>query len=636
MNRLLYSTLIFFCLSTAFAQQELASENIPKNLLPRANAVVRNQVTQLDIKSEKEVVETVSEAITILNKRGDSYADINLYYNKSASIKSLKGEILNEHGTVLQKLALKNFSDRSITDDGTMFADYRVKTYSPNIMEYPYTIVYTYEIVHKQSLSIPYWRPNYYDDVAVEKSKFIFTSPPAMELRVESKNLSKEPKIENSDKLKSYTFEAENLPARKTEPFSPNSDLTSILVKVIPKTFFYYSKQSTVNDWNDFGKWVYDDLLKDKRQLPAKAVEEVKNLIKDAKTDQEKAQILYRYMQNKTRYISVQIGIGGLEPFSAQYVDQLSYGDCKALVNYMQSLLDVAGIPSYYCIVEAGSRKIDLDVNFANAMDGNHIILCLPFEQDTTWLECTNNKIPYGFLGDFTDDRLVLACTEEGGKILRTPKYPHEDNLQKRTSHFKILEDGSLKGTVNTLFMGSQFDNHFYNQFLSPTELNKRLKDQYDVDNIVFEKVKYSLNENKIPTIEENMDVFIKSYVVKSQNSKIILPNLFSVGGTIPDLKERINPVYINRSFVDIDTLIFDLPEDVLPIVKPEQKIIKAPMGYYEMNTLVKDNQLHYYRRFELFQGTYPPESYATFNQLMKDASSSDKGRYKLSVKTTE
>ncbi len=38
-------------------------------------------------------------------------------------------------------------------------------------------------------------------------------------------------------------------------------------------------------------------------------------------------------MQGKTHYISIQVGIGGYQPFLASDVDRLNYGDCKALVN---------------------------------------------------------------------------------------------------------------------------------------------------------------------------------------------------------------------------------------------------------------------------------------------------------------
>ena len=52
----------------------------------------------------------------------------------------------------------------------------------------------------------------------------------------------------------------------------------------------------------------------------------------------EKAKIVYKYMQEKTRYISVQVGIGGFKPMLAKDVDRLGYGDCKALSNYTKAL----------------------------------------------------------------------------------------------------------------------------------------------------------------------------------------------------------------------------------------------------------------------------------------------------------
>ena len=69
-------------------------------------------------------------------------------------------------------------------------------------------------------------------------------------------------------------------------------------------------------------------------------------MVKNATTDREKAAILYNYMQNNMRYVSIQLGIGGLRPFPASFVDDKKYGDCKALSNYLKSALDAVGVKS--------------------------------------------------------------------------------------------------------------------------------------------------------------------------------------------------------------------------------------------------------------------------------------------------
>ena len=80
----------------------------------------------------------------------------------------------------------------------------------------------------------------------------------------------------------------------------------------------------------------------------------------------EKAKIVYRYVQDNTRYISVQVGIGGIQPIAAIEVDELKYGDCKGLTNYTQALLDIAGVESFYTIVQAGKEIVDFDSDFAS------------------------------------------------------------------------------------------------------------------------------------------------------------------------------------------------------------------------------------------------------------------------------
>ena len=87
----------------------------------------------------------------------------------------------------------------------------------------------------------------------------------------------------------------------------------------------------------------------------------------------------------------------------------------------------------------AGERKRSVEKDFSS-MQGNHAILNIPNNGNDIWLECTSQTIPFGFLGDFTDDRDVLVVTPEGGIIKRTPAYLNEDNLQTIEWKYSIIQ----------------------------------------------------------------------------------------------------------------------------------------------------------------------------------------------------
>lgn len=619
---LLLALTLFFV--PCFAQINYDADLIPATLRNRANAVIRNQETIVDMQSPNNVLYGVTQSITVLNKSGDEDARLVLFYDKNTAIKSVKGEVYNEVGKLIGKFAQSDFKDESAVHDFSLFEDSRVKHYLPNISVYPYTVVYTYEIRFKQNLIIPTWTPKPDNTVAVEKSTYTFICKPTDQFRIKTQNIIVKPEEQVDEKQKKLTWRVTGLTAQRDEPYSPDLGNFQTSVKISPVDFNYYNYKGSYTNWQELGKWYYKDLLSERRTLNPATVQTIKELVKDEQNDKAKARKIYQYLQDKTRYISVQIGIGGFQPFAASEVDRLGYGDCKALVNYMQSLLSVADIESYYCVVQAGTQKKSLDVSFASMDQGNHIILCLPLKGDTTWLECTSQKIPFGFLGDFTDDRYVLACTAEGGKLLKTPKLSTANNLQVRTAQLTIDATGNVNGKLKTTFSGAQYNNHENVVGKPLLDQQKLLKEAYDIDNINFESINYEQIKEIEPKLIEQLTLSMRNYAVITNDKLFVQLNAFTIKEVISEVRNRLMPVYLNRGYTDIDTITYELPAQAIPLIEPFHKTFECAFGTYQATAIMEGKKLIYTRKFVLNEGTFPASEYVTFTKFIADVNSAD------------
>ena len=87
--------------------------------------------------------------------------------------------------------------------------------------------------------------------------------------------------------------------------------------------------------------------------------------------------------------------------------------------------------------------KIDEEIV---SMQGNHVILSVPNDENYIFLECTSQNNPFGYLSDFTSNRNALLIKPNGGEIVKTSEYKTESNTQETSiysdyfSYTEILE----------------------------------------------------------------------------------------------------------------------------------------------------------------------------------------------------
>ncbi len=419
-------------------------------------------------------------------------------------------------------------------------------------------------------------------------------------------------------------WEASNLKALKEEPFSPYPEKYLSSVKIAPEKFEYEGIRGEYTNWEGLGKWIYDKLVADRQALPAETIEHIKEITKDIPDPKLKAKKIYEYMQGKTHYISVQVGIGGYQPFLASDVDKQNYGDCKALVNYTQALLKAVNIDSYYCVVQAGRNyKVSFIDDFASMQQGDHIILCVPFKNDTTWADCTSETIPFGYLGPFTDDRTVLACTPEGGKLMHTPKYTVEDNLRSRKADFVINNDGQLSGSMSTIFKGADYEDREYLLGEPKTEQIKILQREYPINNMDIENFDLKQDKSFDPVTTEYIKLSARDYASLADGKYYFTLDPINRLAIPHQVRNRVNSVYINRGHTDVDEITYTIPAGYHLEKEPLDLVIDKPFAKFTATMKLKGTQLIYKRKFQLIDGTYSKDTYqdlVDFYQAVVDA----------------
>ncbi|WP_168796670.1 DUF3857 domain-containing transglutaminase family protein [Cognatitamlana onchidii] len=632
--RFLVNGLVFLWTLLSFAQEKLyVSYAIPDSLVANANAVIRLNDISINLRSSHEMQVVQKRIITVLNKNGNEAADTYVYYDNNIKIRELEAVVYDAFGAQIKKIKKNDFKDISAVSGGTLYSDSRVKYLDYTPIAYPYTIEFTTEIINKNTAFIWPFRPidDYY--VSTQKSTYSIERPPYLQIRTKEKNFESFnlEKVEDSTKT---TFKVENLKAIEPEMYGPSFFDVSPTVLVAATQFSLEGVESVVENWNDFGTWMYQDLIKNTHDLPQSTILKVQELVKDETTDLGKAKKVYQYVQDKTRYISVQVGIGGWKPFNTSEVDRLGYGDCKGLSNYTMALLKAVGVKSNYVVLYAGESQRSFEKDFA-AMMGNHVILNVPLENQDIWLECTNQKVPFGFIGDFTDDRDVLVVSPEGGKIIHTKKYEAEESIQYIQGSYNVSSEGRIDAKVKVKSNGIQYNSKYPLESETERDLDTYYKNRWGyINRMSIKDMHLENNKDDIQFVEE-VSFQAPNYSKIIGNRMLLNVNAFNRNEHIPDrCRDRKHVLKVKRGFKDLDEVEIKIPTNYLVETLPKNNNIENKFGVYKTELTLKDEHTLIYRReFTIRDGEFPKEDYKAFRDFYKTVSRKDNAKIAL-IKT--
>jgi hypothetical protein len=622
---LLLVNLILSGLCSVLAQNYSVA-SIPDSLKTNAWCVIREYNRTYELQSINSGTLRIKRVITVLVKEGDGYADLTIPYDKDSNVSIKDIVIYDGTGKKVKSVKQSDIDDFPAFGSSELYSESRIKVYDPDHSVYPYTVAYEYEIKQNNIISYGVWRPYSGYNTSVQHSGFSFKHPEEVKVEIKEVNVqSIKAREANSDLYE--TWEVNNLKAIEEEPMDISLAERIPCVYIMPSRLIYEKYEGNAGSWEEFGKWIYS-LYQGRDEISEAEKPKIDLLLKDVPDTLGRIKAIYKYMQDRTRYVAVTLGIGGYQPFDAKTVFETGYGDCKALSNYAHALLRYAGIESFPTLVAAGSYKVPVFKDFPNFLQFNHVILCVPNRKDTVWLECTNQKIPFGFLGDFTDDRDVLLIEKNGGKFAHTTKYEPDDNLRICTSEFRLDSTGTANCIIKTLMQGLQYDNITNLIGLGYDEQKKWLLNNSTLPSLQIRSFSIEENRKPVPSAFITESSVSKNFCSFSGNYMILSLNLINVQAPLQKmLKPRYSDILINRSFVDWDTLVYKIPKSYKFETLPSGMNINSAFGSYSTTVTGSGNEIVYIRKLVIKEGRYKPSEYKNLYDFILSVSKADNAK---------
>ena len=601
MKRLCSTILLCSVAAFAVAQDVWRASDIADSLKREAYSVVRDYQATVTASSKKSMTTHYRRVVTILNKKGDDHALWNCTTDDFSQLTSFSGKIYDEQGKVRQKLKRSDvhtsqYSEHLATDNQKNYVE-------PPVMDYPYTIEYDWEVKSSNGyVEYDFFSPVWYDRQALEKASFKVTVPTGTKIRYMSLPHEQNPQKLEDGKNDVYVWNMPPMRCLIDEEYDDHSMYICPSVIAMPYEFVFGESSGILDTWENKGKW-FHQLAEGRGNLLPADKQKVKELTAGCTSDKEKIAALYKYLGDKTRYVSIQLGIGGWQPMSAEEVGKTGFGDCKALTNYMQALLKEAGIESCQTIIS--TRYSELLKDFPNMHQTNHVILTIPQADGSNMVvECTNPQLPLGFIsGDYAGHQ-ALQVVNGVGKLIRIPEYTPDNNYEKIVADVQLQADGKSVVKFSDDHYGDRYDAVRSIVYQGDKERKERVCRWISLQDPVVESVKVNETKTDIPHLDVQSELK-GTYAKINGNKMFIVCNPFRNVHIPRFRKDRTRPIITENAYRLEDEIRITLPDGYVYPAGQNADTTKTDFGSYTLDIRQDGQKLIIKTSFTINKGRF-------------------------------
>lgn len=602
--------LVLFCLPLLFFSQE------------KSKILYNYETLNISLKDGLFIESTTNQKRLIPKSKNIQDYTIYIPFDHFSEIKDIKGKTYNINKKKSHLLRPFNVSTGDIVRENIFFSDSKYKHLNFSYVEDNSTVEFSYKKKFKEPKLLSFFR--FQDELATQKSifKIVCDSKIDMGFKLfgEFQDRIVFNKTENNG-ITTYSWETDELPPYELEEDMPHPSYFQPHLIYYIKSFEKYGDNIVnLESVADLYKW-YNGLTKNINQKDqTNIINTVNELIKDKKTETEKAKSIFNWVQQNLNYVAFEYAMGGFIPRDAVDIYNKKYGDCKDMANLLNEMLKHAEIETNLTWI--GTRdKPYLYEDVPTPVVDNHMITSAILDNKRYFLDATDKFCPFLLPSQMIQGKEALVgINDDEFQIIKIPAV--DSKINKYTIQFDInLEETDLTGTIETEMSG--FIKGDLQRYLSKhhTREDEILKNIIVDTNGKIDLVITNKEQNTYESIPAKVNFTFKiENWIKQVNNKIILKPLliYPLKENYIDLEKRIFPFEKRNTFAYSIQYSYSIPENYSIEFLPENFKYENDLASFEMKYKLANNTIVVNQNIESKVLKIEKKDFETWNEILK------------------
>lgn len=588
-------------------------------------AIVLLEETALNVQPEGKSTNRVRRVVKILRPQGREYGEIDLPFNAESKVNYLHVWSIGPDG---HEYAMKDneIVERAWQNSGILYDDVRFKSASAPGRDVNAVVAYEYDQKVPSYFSEDTWEIQ--ESIPKVVERYTVHLPHGWEYKA---SWHQHVPVEETATPDGATWELHDEPGLDLRDVSAAPAWRSLCARSVI-SYFGPGTTRTSGDWRSIGAY-YQQLAQDRAQPNAEITAKAQELIAGKTDFADRAQAIAEYVQH-TRYVGIEIGIGGWQPHAASAIFHSNSGDCKDKATLLAAMLSSVGIHSTWVMVDTRRGVVSPDLP---SMFGDHMIAAIRLPDgyasdrlhaivtarsgkrflifDPTW-----TYTPFGTLESNLQGGYGVLVDGRDSELIALPVLAPALNAVVRRATFKLAENGNLTGEVIERRSGDiAFRRRELFQEHSEKDQREEMTRTLGADLGDF-TLGASTAENTAALTKDfvqRFDVTVPAYARQTGPLLLVRPRVIGRDSTNLDAKVRIYPVDLHETRMITDDFTIEMPTGWVLDELPEPISLDLGFASYQSHTEIKGNSIHYGRTYTVSQVELPKEKYQALRDLV-------------------